>query len=421
MASVHGDAGRGVETEVCAARVRLASRARFATATLFLADGMTFGTWAALIPSFQEKLALSTGQLSWVLGGLVVGAMLMMPLAGRLIAAYGSQRVASIACFAFPVALVYLAWAPSLMFLVLAAFLFGLSKGAIDMAINAQGITVEMAVGRPIYSSFQAYWSVGGLSAAFLISQALHWGLAVDTLPILMAGLLVIMVYSSLGKLIADPPRPKSDTPTPSRLSLPSAGLLRLAALCFLAFFTEGIMNDWSAVYAHRITQVSMATAPVAYAVFAVCMAVGRFLGDSVNARLGAARMLRLSGGLLVLGMAIAVFVGTWPVTLIGFGAIGLGVANLVPIIFGAAARAHVDGAGPGLATVTTLGYVGFLAEPLVIGGLASWLGLPIAFGLMIVGGLTIATWGVAIILRPAAQLQPQIADSRAAGDDLAA
>lgn len=410
MASVQGDVSQRVEIGEREARERLAARARFATATLFLADGMTYGVWAALIPSFQEKLALSTGQISWALVALVVGAMLMMPVAGRWIAVYGSHRMTAIACFVFPATLIPLALAPNLASLVIAAFLFGASKGAIDMAVNAQGITVEIAAGKPIYSSFQAFWSVGALSAAFLISQALHLGLTVNTLPILMAALLITMAYSALGKLLADPPRPTSDTPVQSPLSLPDKTLLRLAALCFLALFSEGIMHDWSAVYAHDVIRVTTATAPVAYAVFAVCMAIGRFLGDSVIARFGAAQTLRLSGGLLVLGMAITVFVGTWPATLIGFATIGLGIANLVPIIFGAAARSHTDGAGPGLATVTTLGYLGFLTEPLMIGGLASWSGLPVAFGLMLVSGLTIATWGVSVIRPPAVNPETPLA-----------
>ena len=150
--------------------------ARTSTSLLFLADGMTFGTWAALIPSFQQKFQLSPVKLGVVLLGLIAGAMVSMPLTGRLIGRWGSHRVASSASVGFAATLLLLAFAPSYFTLILAASLFGVWKGALDVSINSQAITVENAIRQPINGNFQGWWSVGGLSAASLLSLLMREG-----------------------------------------------------------------------------------------------------------------------------------------------------------------------------------------------------------------------------------------------------
>jgi MFS family permease len=376
-------------------------RARRATSTLFLVDGMTFGTWAALIPSFQQKFSLSEAQLSWVLLGLVVGALISMPLTGRVITGWGSRAIAFPAALAFCSALTLLALAPNYMVLIAAALLFGALKGAVDVSINAQAITVENAIGKPIMSSFQAFWSFGGLAAAFFLSLAMSRGFSSGSLMLTMAAVFLVLTLSTSGKLLPDRSPSRGESPG---FSLPDSKLLRLGGLAFLALFSEGVLLDWSAVYARSVADMSLATAPMAFAAFALSMAAGRFVGDHWIGRFGPIAMLRFSGLLMALGVGIAVLVPAWPAVLVGFTTTGLGIANLVPILFGAAGRAHHDGAGPGLATVTTIGYFGFLSGPPVIGALAAFAGLPLAFVMVIVFGTIIATLGVTVI-RPSLKM----------------
>jgi MFS family permease len=401
---MNGDAAASAAfLEQSSPRSRKGSQARRATVTLFLVDGMTFGTWAALVPYFQHRFSLSDGQLSWVLFGLVLGAMISMPVAGHLIARQGSRAIAFPAVLVFCAALTLPALAPNYVLLIAAAVFFGAVKGAVDVSINAQAITVENEVQRPIMSSFQAFWSLGGLGAAFLLSLAMNHGLPATFLMLVMAGLLFLLTLSTLGCFLPDAPARDA---RPAGFIWPDSKLLRLAGLAFLALFSEGVLLDWSAVYARSVTEVSVATAPIAFAAFALSMAGGRFLGDFLIARLGPVRMLRVSGALMATGIAVAGLVQTWPAVLLGFATVGLGIANLVPILFGAAGRSHKNGAGPGLATVTTLGYFGFLSGPPLIGALAAVAGLPVAFATVIAFGAIIATVGVSVI-RPSLQARP--------------
>ena len=285
-------------------------RARRATSTLFLVDGMTFGTWAALIPSFQQKFSLSEAQLSLVLLGLVVGALISMPLTGRMITGWGSRAIAFPAALAFCCALTLLALAPNYSALVAAALLFGALKGAVDVSINAQAITVENAIGKPIMSSFQAFWSFGGLAAAFFLSLAMNRGFSSGPLMLTMAVVFLVLTLSTSGRLLPDRSPSRGDSPG---FSLPDSKLLRLGGLAFLALFSEGVLLDWSAVYARSVANMSLATAPMAFAAFALSMAAGRFVGDYWIGRFGPIAMLRCSGLLMALGVGIAVLLPPGP------------------------------------------------------------------------------------------------------------
>jgi len=370
-------------------------RARAAASVLFLVDGLTFGTWAALIPAFKRSFALTEGGLSWVLFALVAGAMVSMPVTGRLIGRWGSHRLCNPAAVIFSATLLALAWAPSYGLLIASAFFFGMWKGALDISVNAQAIVVENAMRKPIMSSFQAFWSLGGLVAACSLSVLLHQGFSHSLLMTGMSVLLLALGVWTRGRLLPDPATASTDDE--ARNSVSSSSRLRLVllgGLAFLALFSEGVMLDWSAVYAETVSHLPISAAPLGFAVFALCMALGRFLGDVVTARIGNVAILRLSGLITAGGVALAVIGQVWPFALTGFALVGLGVANMVPVIFGAAGRIEGQAPGTSLATVTTAGYFGFLTGPPVVGFVAAHIGLPIAFCGVIIFGIIIATLG---------------------------
>ena len=380
--------GRGMPTVV--------QSARLTASLLFLTDGMTFGTWAALIPSFQQKFQLSPGKISVVLLGMIAGAMVSMPAAGRLIGRWGSHRVASPAAAGFASTLLLLALAPSFATLIVAAVFFGIWKGALDVSINSQAITVENAMGRPVNGSFQGFWSFGGLSSASALSLLMHQGFAPGVLMAGMGVLLLVPAVWSFGRLLPDTaPAQKNGQ---SERARKSSLLWLLGALAFLALFSEGVMFDWSAVYIHTVGELSVAQSPLGFAAFALCMATGRFFGDFLTLKAGPVNTLRISGFVLASGIAVAVLAHHWLAILAGFALVGFGTANTVPVIFSATGTLEGRGTGASLAAVTTMGYFGFLSGPPLIGFISAMTGLPVALSLVIVSGAVIATVGAAIV-----------------------
>ena len=376
-----------------------AHKARMAASLLFLSDGMTFGTWAALLPAFQQKFDLSPGKLSWVLLGMIAGAMISMPWAGKWISRHGSHRLASPAAVGFAATLFLLAWAPSFPWLIAVAVSFGLWKGALDVAINAQAITVEKALNRPINGSFQGFWSTGGLLASAVLGWLMQQHMPPTYLLCAMAIVLLVPAIGSFGKLLPDTAvTPTIVTETAGRRS---AWLWWLGGLAFLALFSEGVMFDWSAVYIHTVGGLTVAQAPIGFTAFALCMAAARFGGDWLTQRVGAANTLRISGLTLAGGLAIAVLFPNPLAILTGFALVGFGTANTVPVIFSATGRLG-HGTGTNLAAVTTMGYLGFLSGPPLIGFLAAWTNLPTALGLGILSGSIIAVAGAWIVNKTA-------------------
>jgi hypothetical protein len=135
-----------------------------------------------------------------------------------------------------------------------------------------------------------------------------------------------------------------------------------------------------------------VATAPIAFAAFRP-----RHGGRDFDRRARVLKLtLRISGTLMALGITLSVVVQIWPAVILGFFN-GRFRDRESRAHFVWRGRAHENGAGAGLATVTTLGYFGFLSGPSLIGALAA-VGLPFAFMTVVAFGVVIATLGVSVI-----------------------
>jgi len=372
--------------------------ARCAAYAMFFADGIGFGVWAGHIPAFKQKFLLSDSSLIIVLLAVAAGSIVSMPLAGQAVRYFGSRRciAVSIACFAF--CLVSIALAPSLTWFVASALLFGAAKGGIDVGINAQAVVVENCYGRPIMSSFQALWSVGGLAGGFLTSVTLGLG---STPVVNLSGVALLMLLLDLlyySRLMRDAASLAAEGEGGRRFRLPGKALLYVAILTFIALFSEGALQDWAAVYMRQVVAVPVAVAAIGYAGYSTAMALGRFAGDRVVVSFGERFVLRLSGALIIVGLGVALLVPSPSFAIGGFAIAGLGNSNLVPILFSAAGRDPVLGPGPGIAAVTTLGFCGFLVGPVVVGLMSKFFGLSVALSLVAVLGLITAVCGPAVI-----------------------
>jgi len=146
------------------------------------------------------------------------------------------------------------------------------------------------------------------------------------------------------------------------------------------------------------VVAVPVSIAAVGYASYSTAMALGRFGGDRVVAFFGERFVIRISGALIIVGLAAVLLVPTPFFAIAGLAVAGLGNSNLVPILFSAAGRDPVLGPGPGIAVVTTLGFCGFLIGPAVIGLMSKFFGLPVALSLVALLGLITAVFGPAVI-----------------------
>jgi predicted MFS family arabinose efflux permease len=352
------------------------SAARLATCLVFLICGTSMAGWAPMVPYAKARLVLNDMQLGLVMLGLGGGAMLTMPLSGLLINRCGSRIVILAAVLLHSAMLPLLTVAPNAWLLGGFLFLFGCGIGAVDVAMNAQAVVVEQRMAKPIMSSFHGLFSVGGLIGAAGVSLLLRRGLDLTLCAVSIAGLSVLVVLWQFPRLLPHSVEPRIQG---TKLTLPHGSIIIIGLMCFITFLAEGALLDWSAVFLKFSRGFAEDTAGVGYAAFSVAMAVGRLTGDGVVRRLGPVPTVRAGALVGALGYFLAVGTRWWPMSLVGFVLIGLGVANVVPLMFSAAGRRGDPGVN--IPAITTLGYAGLLSGPALIGGVAHLTSLPVALG----------------------------------------
>ena len=354
--------------------------ARLAVLTVFFVNGATIASWVPHIPLVQDKLELSDGLLGLALLGIAVGAVLSLTLSGWLIARFSSRTLVRVATVAFCVALPLPIFAPDFGLLIAALVFFGLCNGAMDVAMNTQAVIVETRYGKPIMSSFHGFFSLGGLTGAGLGGLALASGVSPPLHVIIAALVLGVVGVLVLGQLLPDPTEPTDEGPA---FVLPKGSLLGLGLLACVVFIGEGSMADWSAVYLRNVLGTGAGLAAAGFAAFSLMMALGRLSGDRLVGWLGPVATVRLGAAVAGTGLGISLLLRSPFAAVIGFGCVGLGLANLVPVLFSAAGRTPGVAPGTGIAAVATLGYLGWLAGPPVIGLLAELITLAGALGVV--------------------------------------
>jgi predicted MFS family arabinose efflux permease len=376
---------------------------RWATTGVFAVNGAAIGAWVAQIPWVQERFDLSKSAMGLVLVAMAVAVVAANPIAGQFIVRHGSGRMVRIGGLACALAIMAPVLAPSPLLVALGLLALGGASGAMDIAMNSHGVSVEKHLGRPIMSSLHAGWAFGGMAGAGFAAGCA--ALDVDprvtiavTSALLIAGLLACARRIGPGSAAEG-----EDAPS---FALPSRGVVLLAVLCLLVMITEGAMADWGGLYLRQDAGGSAALAALAYTFFAGGMTAGRIVGDAVNRRVGPVALLR--GGALLTGIPLAgmLLIGTPAAALVGLFLVGLGVANGVPLMVSAAARQPDTPPGPGIAAVSSMGSLGFLAGPPVIGVMADAVSLPWALAMLILGAVAV----FALARRATARTQPDAA-----------
>ncbi|MFB6724444.1 MFS transporter [Kribbella sp. NPDC056345] len=358
--------------------------ARVATWLYFGLNGFAVGMWVVHIPSIEHATGISHSTLGLLLLALGGAAFAGMQLAGPLVDRLGQRKLVPAAGVLLGIALFAPGLAQNWWSLGLALIFLGFGNGSIDVGMNAQAVVVERGYPRPIMASFHAVWSIGGAIAALIGAATLRAGVPTQT-TLSVAGVVCIVVALGAGRFLLEATEPAEEDHTEERAKPPAKLVWALGGLAFGLMLAEGVANDWAALQFRDVLGTSVSTAAYAYGAFAVAMTIGRFLTDRVAAVVGPAAIVRWGAAIAAVGMAI-VIVSPWvALGLFGWALFGIGLAGGVPQLFTAAGNLDPRAAGALMARVVGLGYVGLLAGPALIGGLAHFMPLNLAFILPLV------------------------------------
>jgi predicted MFS family arabinose efflux permease len=333
-----------------------------------------------MVPFAKANVGADEGQLGLLLLCLGLGSIIAMPLTGWISAQVGSKPMILTGGLGLVLFLPLLSVIGSPLLLAAVLLLFGASLGTIDVAMNVHATEVEKAAGRPLMSGFHGMFSVGGVVGAGGITLLLSQGVSLLVSGLCGSALALVAILLAWPRLLH-----VQGGESPAFVA-PRGIVLLLAALSGLIFLVEGAILDWSALLLlGRGLVDSAAQGGLGYMLFSVAMTVGRLTGDWVVSTLGDLRVLVWGGLLTIAGFVLLLAVDWTAVALLGFVLIGLGAANLVPVLFSRAGRQTVMPAGLAVAAVTTTGYAGILAGPALMGFVSDATSLPAAFWLVTV------------------------------------
>ncbi|MCC7465180.1 MAG: MFS transporter [Saprospiraceae bacterium] len=368
------------------------SRSSRTIGLVFAAQGVLFGTWAAMIPLVKQKFGLDEAELGLLLLSLQGGVLIMNPFSVPVLHRLGAPAAALISLaltagfFTLPML------APDIITLGIALFLAGAGFATVNVAINTCASMLEIRDKIRIMSTSHGLWSAGAMTGSALTSLATGLGLGAAWWSAGLALLVGALSWLLKPDLLPLDNRQKHERKAQGgqKFAWPSSALWIIILLSLCTNITEGTMADWSAVFLREVVHSEEYAVGWGFSAYAFCMAAGRFFGDGLIANFGAAKMLRVGGAVAALGLLLLSFVPVMPFALLWFALVGAGVSLGAPILYAAAAKVPGMAEGAGLATMNTFAMVGFFGGPVLIGFIAKAWNLPVAFALI---GLAAVWW----------------------------
>jgi MFS family permease len=366
---------------------RTPKQLRLANAVFFFISGFGYASWASRIPTIQRQLHLNEAQLGGILFAMPIGLMLTLPVTGRLLSSFSSRRVMLFGALFFSVVLALIGFTQNVWQLVLVLFCLGVSRNLFNISTNAQAVGVQALYDKSIMATFHGIWSLAGFVGAavgyFMVLYSI--GTAYHLLGVSI--LLVIFTLWFISGTIYQEPIPQVRK---KLFTLPEKSLISFSLICFASMACENTMYDWSGIYFEKVIHAPKAIATEGFVVYMIAMTLGRFCGDAAVNRFGIKSLLKFSGVFIFAGLLISVLLPFKMTAYAGFILVGLGVSCIVPMVFQMAGKSTTMSSGTALASISSIGYLGFLIVPPFIGFIAQAAGLRWSFGLISILGALI-------------------------------
>lgn len=347
----------------------------FAPAFVFASLNIWFGTWAIYIPIVKEDLGITKGSLGIALFFLSLGVFAIFPLAARIINKLGVGKATWYGVWVSSICAMLPLLVPNYYLLMGSLFLFGASNGFLDISMNTLVTEIEKEDKQNFMTATHGFFSLGGVLAglgSFLIpvigSPPVHMGIIVV--------LVFIINYWFHRNYLHIKAAPVEKEPFSLGLFKP---LLVLGIVSFLVMSSEGAIVDWSGLYLQEISLAPEVLIGTGFLAFSATMTLGRFVGDSISARIGSVRIVALGTGIAILGY-VAVLSEALYIAIAGFAFIGLGFSVIIPELFRIGGNVKGVESSQGVAFIAGTGYAGFLLAPPVLGFLAESFSLKTSF-----------------------------------------
>jgi MFS family permease len=376
-------------------------------AILFFLNGAGWAGLTPRLPELIEQAGLDEAGLGRALLGQGLGLACMMlwlvpkrSFPRRIIARVGQAPVAAIAAVAYFAAIAACGLAQTEVALFGAFLAVGLANGPLDFAQNSLALALEKLRKTVLLPRLEILFYSGGVVGAAIGTWCIpRVALATQlTVTAVGASVLAVLAWLGLRRLVRElgsseeVAASQEESTTPSRVTrLRAARRSRrnigwLAVVGFAAFWAEGSVIDWSALFYERELAAPPGMIGLGTTAFNGALLIGLLAGTRVSRRFGATTVIGIGGGVFTIGMIVALQSSSIVVVTAGLAAAGLGLANAHPLALSVAGR---FGSGENVsATINTAAYIGLVFEKPLIGFLAAATSLPLALATCIPVGL---------------------------------
>ncbi len=303
-----------------------------------------------------------------VLLAMPVGLILTLPITGKLLGHFESRVIMVVGAVIFNVLLAMPGLVVNSLQLILVLICFGSARNLMNLSANTQAVDVQAMYSRSILTTMHGIWSLAGFAGAGLGYLMVLFNVSTTWHMLGVSIVLVLTAVICFPYTLEKKPEPQEKKTV---FSLPDKQMMKFALICFGVMACENIMYDWSGIYFLKVIHSSKAASIGAYVIYMVMMTTGRFVGDKLVGVIGIKKLLTYSGWFVFCGLMITVLLPYQITAGIGFALVGLGVSCVVPLVFSVAGKVKGVNTGQSLAAVSTIGYLGFLLVPPMVGFIA--------------------------------------------------
>lgn len=318
------------------------TRTRFAVAAAFAAQGLLFISLTTRLPDIKRAWHFDELEVSLTLLAVVLLAGAGSVAAERLARNVTSAGLLRGGLIGIAVGMPLAVIAPTLPSYFAGIAVYGFALGVVDATSNMQAVALEHRYGRTILPSFHGAWTFGGLLGALLT-------LATESLPLEVSGLVGVLALAVA--CLGFHPREEGGLPVAvdgesSAVQVPWRPIVLVGMGMVVFYMVDTAAQTWGATYLDVVFSVSSELVALATIPYMVASLIIRLAGDGLVERYGAVPVLRVGAVVACAGLVTVTAAPTWPVAVLGFTIVGLGISVVAPLSFSAAAK--IAGAGPG-------------------------------------------------------------------------
>jgi len=348
-------------------------RARLAVTATMITNGLVVGAFVVRIPDIKMVLDISNSTLSLCLLASALGVFAALPVTGKLCAKYGSSPIAFYGSLAMVFAWTLQSFAFfSIWAFALTAFLAGYFLATQDVAMNSHAVTLEQQSSLRLMSVFHGMFSLGGLSGGIIGGIASQIGISYSLQTLIICSGITAVAIAVRGLWL---PGSVDTHVLEAGAKMHRPAIIWLFGIFgFCSTIGEGAVGDWGGVLTRETYGASPFVSAIPYVVFSATMIIGRFSGDFLATKFGAARVLASGGLIASIGMATGLILNSTAGAIFGWFWMGTGLSVAIPLLFSAAGSmasnrfAGQIAPAQAVAMVSGISYFGFIVGPPFIG-----------------------------------------------------